>query len=289
LAIAAVKELLEAGVHYGHRTSRWNPKMKPYIFGKRNTIHIIDLRQTLRGLIRAYHFVARMAGEGKTVLFVGTKRQASTIVAAEAKACGSPYVSQRWLGGTLTNHQTILKQLVRLEEMERIETTGELQSYSKKMIAAFNREKRKVLRNLEGIRTMSQLPGVLVVIDPGNERTAVREANKLGIPVVALLDTDSDPDVVDIPIPGNDDAIRSIQTVCEKLGAAVIEGQRAAETTEAAAQAAAAAASAAEAEPPADAPAPEVPVAQGDAPPNAPDQQTPPPQADAAEARDPGQ
>lgn len=246
MAIAEVKELLEAGVHYGHRTSRWNPKMKPFIFGRRNMIHIIDLRETLRGLIRAYHFIAKVAAEGKQVLFVGTKRQANLIVRGEAQACGSPFVAERWIGGTLTNHQTILKQLDRLLELERLESSGELQTYSKKMIAAFNREKRRLLRNLEGIRTMTELPGALVVIDPRRENTAVREANKLGIPVVGFLDTDCDPEVVDIPIPGNDDAIRSIQVVCHKLSQAVLEGKRAAEQLQAAAESAEKAAASAE-------------------------------------------
>ena len=247
MAIVSVKELLESGVHYGHRTSRWNPKMKRYIFGKRNTIHIIDLRETVKGLIRSCNFLGKLASEGKTILFVGTKRQAGRIVEAEAAACGSPYVSERWLGGTLTNHRTVLGQLKRLEELERLESSGEIQTFSKKMIASFAREKRKLMRNISGIRTMSKLPSALVVIDPSNELTAVREARKLGIPVLALVDTDSDPDTVDVPIPGNDDAIRSIQTVCGKLGEAVAEGRRAAETAEAAAQAAAEAAAAADA------------------------------------------
>ena len=224
MPIVKVDELIEAGVHFGHRVSRWNPKMQPFIFGKRNTIHIINLRETIKGLLRAYRFLTKV-GRKEQVLFVGTKRQARRVVREQATRCGMPYCNERWLGGTLTNYRTVHSRLERLQELEKIEESGELESYSKKAISQFMREKKRILRNLEGVRTMGQLPGVLVVVDPRREVIAVREANKLGIPVVALLDTDSDPDMVDIPIPGNDDAMRSIQLVLEKLADAVVEGR----------------------------------------------------------------
>ncbi|MHC4714341.1 MAG: 30S ribosomal protein S2 [Planctomycetota bacterium] len=224
MPIVKVDELIEAGVHFGHRVSRWNPKMEPYIFGKRNTIHIINLRETIKGLVRAYRFLSKV-GRREQVLFVGTKRQARRVVKEEATRCSMPYCNQRWLGGTLTNYQTVHSRLERLKEMEKLEETGELDTFSKKDISRFQREKKRILRNLEGVRTMGQLPGALVVVDPRREIIAVREANKLSIPVVALLDTDSDPDMVDIPIPGNDDAMRSIQLVLERLANAVIEAR----------------------------------------------------------------
>jgi len=224
LPIVNVNDLIEAGVHFGHRVSRWNPKMKPYIFGKRNMIHIINLKETVAGLIRAYWFLAKI-GRREQVLFVGTKRQARRVVREEAERCGMPYCNERWLGGTLTNYQTVHSRLERLADLERIETSGEIESYTKKMVATVEREKAKILRNLEGVRTMAKLPGALVVVDPRREIIAVREANKLGIPVVALLDTDSDPELVDIPIPGNDDAIRAIRLVLHALADAVVEGK----------------------------------------------------------------
>ncbi len=224
MPIVNVNELIESGVHFGHRVSRWNPKMKPYIFGKRNTIHIINLKETVVGLIRAYRFLARTSRR-EQILFVGTKRQARRVVKEEAQRCGMPYCNERWLGGTLTNYQTIYSRLKRLSELEAIEKSGEIETYTKKMVAVRNREKEKILRNLEGIRNMTKLPGALVVVDPRREIIAVREANKLGIPVIALLDTDSDPEMIDIPIPGNDDAIRSIRLILHTLADAVIEGK----------------------------------------------------------------
>ena len=220
-----LSQLVEAGVHFGHRASRWNPKMAPFIFGKRNLIHIIDLRQTVRGLVRAENFLEKLSAEGGEVIFVGTKRQAKVLVKQEASRCGMHYVNERWLGGTLTNFQTVMSRLKRLEELERIEASGELQNYSKKMVAAFRREKKKIVRNLEGIRQMKRKPDALVVVDPHHEHICVKEAKKLGIPTICLLDTDSDPDWADIPIPGNDDAFRSIQIVLHSLSEAILTGR----------------------------------------------------------------
>ncbi|MEX0710942.1 MAG: 30S ribosomal protein S2, partial [Pirellulales bacterium] len=208
-----VKQLIEAGVHFGHRASRWNPKMRPYIYGRRNLIHIIDVRETIRGLVRARKYLAQVAGGGSLVLFVGTKRQAAETVEREATRCGMPFVSDRWLGGTLTNFRTIRSRLSRLEELEAMKTTEEILTYSKKMQSALNREYRKMFRNLNGMRTMNRLPECLVVIDPKKEHNAVFEARKLGVTTVALIDTDCYPDLVDLPIPGNDDSIRSIELV----------------------------------------------------------------------------
>jgi small subunit ribosomal protein S2 len=227
VSIVQVKDLIDAGVHYGHRASRWNPKMRPYIYGKRNLIHIIDLRETLRGLLRAYKFIVNTVSQGKTVLFCGTKRQAKEIVEREAARCGMPFVSERWLGGTLTNFRTIRSRLQRLQELENLETTGAIHTYSKKMISSLTRERKKIFRNLSGIREMNSIPDALIVVDPKRETTAVKEAKKRGVIVIALIDTDSDPDLVDLPIPGNDDSIRSIELVINRLAEAVIEGKAA--------------------------------------------------------------
>ncbi|HON44999.1 MAG: 30S ribosomal protein S2 [Planctomycetes bacterium] len=226
MAIISVKSLLEAGVHFGHRVSRWNPKMAPYIFGRRNNIHIIDLRETVKGLIRAYYFLKSVSAEGYEVLFVGTKRQAKSVIQREALRCEMHYVSERWLGGTLTNFATIHERLQRLEYLEAIEEDGRIQDLSKKMASMLRREKKKTLRNLEGIRNMGKLPGVLVVIDPLKEHIAIKEAIKLNIPTICLMDTDSNPDLVDIPIPGNDDAMRSIEVICTKLADAIAAGKK---------------------------------------------------------------
>lgn len=221
-----VKDLLEAGVHFGCRASRWNPAMSPFIFGKRNLIHIIDLRQTLRGLIRATAFLQRLTAEGHQVLFVGTKRQAQPVVKELAQSVGQPFVCERWLGGTLTNFGTIRSRLARLEELETLEA-GDISGMSKKRFASLMREKRKVFRNLDGIRNMEKMPGAMLVIDPRKEHNAVREANRLGIPVIAILDTDCDPGPIDIPIPGNDDAMRSIRLLLGKLCEAIASGNTA--------------------------------------------------------------
>lgn len=258
MAIVQVKDLIESGVHFGHRASRWNPKMRPYIYGKRNLIHIIDLRETVRGLLRAHRYLAQVASRGSLILFVGTKRQAKEAIEREAARCHMPYVSERWLGGTLTNYRTIRERLKRLTELESLwlpsgeradkqqdmavymrtmlnehgkyefskapDTAG-IRTYSKKMVAQLNREQSKISRNLQGIREMNRLPDALVVIDPKREEIAIREAQRMGVTTVALIDTDSDPDMVDLPIPGNDDSIRSIELVLRRLADAVLEGR----------------------------------------------------------------
>jgi small subunit ribosomal protein S2 len=225
VSIVSVKELLDAGVQFGHPTSVWNPRMEPYIFGKRNGIHIIDLKGTVRGLIRAFNFLQRLCGDGHMVLFVGTKRQARSAVISEARRCGQPYVSERWLGGMLTNFYTIRTRLKRLEELEAREAQGASAFTSKRELNRMLREKRKIQKNLDGVRTMDKLPGAVIVIDPVVEHIAVAEAHKLGIPVVALLDTDCDPGRIDIPIPGNDDAMRAIALYAEGIADAVLAGK----------------------------------------------------------------
>ncbi len=225
MSTVLVKELIEAGVHFGHRASRWNPKMRPYIYGRSKLIHIIDVRETIRGLIRAKKYLSQVAAGGSLVLFVGTKRQAAETIERESLRCGMPFVADRWLGGTLTNFRTIRSRLTRLEELEQLKTSDEMSSYSKKMQSALNREYRKMFRNLNGMRTMNRLPECLVVIDPTKEKNAISEARKLGVATVALIDTDSDPDLVDLPIPGNDDSIRSIELVVRQLADAILEGK----------------------------------------------------------------
>jgi small subunit ribosomal protein S2 len=221
----AVKDLIDAGVHFGHRASRWNPKMKPYIYGKRNLIHIIDLKETVRGLLRATKYFNRIASNNGLILFVGTKRQAADTIIEECRRASMPYVTERWLGGTLTNFRTIRSRLERLEELEQTLDGEQALTFSKKMISTLTRERRKIQRNLEGIRHMTRLPEALFVVDPHREKIAVNEARKLGIKVVALLDTDCDPDLVDLPIPGNDDSMRSIELVVRRLIDAIIEGK----------------------------------------------------------------
>jgi small subunit ribosomal protein S2 len=225
MSLVTLEELIDAGVHFGHRCSRWNPKMEPFIHGKRNSIHIIDLRETVKGLIRATHFLEKVVAAGNDMLIVGTKPQLKNLVKAEAARCGQHYVAERWLGGTLTNYQTIRSRLKRLEEIETLETSAEYALYSKKMISGLNREKRKLLRNLEGIRKMNRLPAAVLIIDPRREHIALSECYKMGIPSICLIDTDSDPSEVDIPIPGNDDAFRSVQVVMTKLVDAIRRGK----------------------------------------------------------------
>lgn len=259
MALVQVKDLIEAGVHFGHRASRWNPKMRPYIYGKRNLIHIIDLRETVRGLLRADRYLNKIVSNGSLVLFVGTKRQAKEAIEREAGRCGMPFVSERWLGGTLTNYRTIRDRLKRLQELEslwlpegenpnRIDLNAHIRAmvnesgkfelskapesasirrYSKKMVAQLNRELTKIRRNLQGIRDMNRLPDALLVIDPKREHIAVLEAQRMGVAVVGLIDTDSDPDTVDLPIPGNDDSIRSIEIVLSRLADSVLAGKAA--------------------------------------------------------------
>jgi small subunit ribosomal protein S2 len=219
-----MKQLLEAGVHFGHQTRRWNPKMRRFIFGERNGIYIIDLQQTVDGIERAFTFLRDTVSRGGTVLFVGTKKQAQQIVEDEAKRCGMPYVNQRWLGGMLTNFQTISKRLSRLRELEAMEATGATDVLPKKEVLKLRAERERLEKNLSGIREMTKLPAAVWVIDTRKEHIAVQEAQKLGIPVVAPLDTNCDPDEVDYPLPGNDDAIRSIALLTRIVSDSVVEG-----------------------------------------------------------------
>jgi small subunit ribosomal protein S2 len=219
-----MKELLEAGVHFGHQTKRWNPKMKPYIFGARNGIYIIDLQKTVRYFKSAYSFVKDAAQDGNTVLFVGTKKQAQDSVAEEAARCGMHYVNQRWLGGMLTNFSTVKQSIDRLKRIDAMFEDGTIEAYTKKEALQFERDREKLQKTLGGIKSMNKLPGVMFVIDPKNEEIAVQEANKLGIPVVAVVDTNCDPDPIDYVIPGNDDAIRAIRLLSAKMADAILEG-----------------------------------------------------------------
>ena len=221
----AVKDLLEAGVHFGHQTKRWNPKMKPYIFGERNGIYILDLAKTARAFRDAEQFVSQLASEGKTLLFVGTKRQAQDAVAEEAQRCGMFFVNQRWLGGLLTNFMTIQRSLARLRELEAMATDGRYETLSKKEIAGIEKEKKKLQKNLDGIRGMSRLPDAVFVIDTRKEKIAVDEARKLKIPVIGVVDTNCDPDEVDYVIPGNDDALRAIRLFASRVADAVLGGR----------------------------------------------------------------
>jgi small subunit ribosomal protein S2 len=222
----AIKDLLEAGVHFGHQTKRWNPKMKEFIFGERNGIYIIDLNKTAKKFRDAEDFVSNLASEGKTVLFVGTKRQAQDVIAEEAQRCGMFFVNQRWLGGLLTNFATIQRSLGRLRDLEAMVTDGRYDTLSKKEIARNEKEKRKLLKNLEGIRQMSRLPDTIFVVDTRKEKIAVDEARKLKIPVIGIVDTNCDPDEVDYVIPGNDDALRAIRLFASKVAEAVVQGRQ---------------------------------------------------------------
>jgi small subunit ribosomal protein S2 len=223
LASISMKELLEAGVHFGHQTRRWNPKMRPFIFGKRNGIYIVDLQKTLQLFEEASAFVRDVASSGGTVLFVGTKRQAQDVVREEATRCGMSYVATRWLGGTLTNFSTVRKSVERFKEIERQLATEDSQ-LTKKERGTLERERAKMEKNLGGIREMESLPEAIFVIDTNHEHNAVHEANRLGIPVVAVVDTNCDPDLVDYPIPGNDDAIRAIKLFTSRVADSVLEG-----------------------------------------------------------------
>ena len=221
----AMKDLLEAGVHFGHQTKRWNPKMKEYIFGERNGIYIIDLGKTVKLFREADEFVRNLAAEGRTILFVGTKRQAQDVIAEEAQRCGMYYVNERWLGGLLTNFMTIQRSLGRLRELEAMATDGRYDTLSKKEIARNEKEKRKLQKNLEGIRHMSRLPDAVFVVDTRKEKIAVDEARKLKIPVIGIVDTNCDPDEVDFVIPGNDDALRAIRLFAARIADAVLAGR----------------------------------------------------------------
>jgi small subunit ribosomal protein S2 len=224
MAVVTMRQLLESGVHFGHQTRRWNPKMKRFIFTERNGIYIIDLQQSLSYIDRAYDFVKQTVAHGGTVMFVGTKKQGQDAIAEQATRVGMPYVNQRWLGGMLTNFQTVHKRLQRLKELEVIEATGGANVTTKKEALTLSREREKLARTLGGIRDMSKIPSAIWVIDTNKEHIAVAEARKLGIPVVAVLDSNCDPDVVDYPIPGNDDAIRSVATLTRVIADAVAEG-----------------------------------------------------------------
>jgi len=226
MAVISMKQLLEAGVHFGHQTRRWNPKMAAYIFTDRNGIYIIDLQKTVRKVGEAYEFVKSLAMEEETILFVGTKKQAQETVREEAERCGMFYVNQRWLGGMLTNFQTIRRRIDRLNELERMETSGRMSQLPKKEVAELMHEKERLTKFLGGIKDMKKLPGALFIIDPRKERIAVAEARKLGIPIVAVVDTNCDPDEVDYVIPGNDDAIRAVKLLTGKMADAVLEGRQ---------------------------------------------------------------
>jgi small subunit ribosomal protein S2 len=228
LANITMKELLEAGVHFGHQTKRWNPKMKEYIFGERNGIYIIDLQKTLKMFKEASKFVQELAAEGRIVLFVGTKRQAQDAIAEEAQRCGGFYVNQRWLGGLLTNWVTVQKSVKRLKELDDMATDGRYELLPKKEVIKLERERKHLQANLAGIKEMTRLPDAIFVIDSNKEQIAVREARKLGIPVVAVVDTNCDPSEVDYVIPGNDDALRAIRLFASKIADSVVEGSQAA-------------------------------------------------------------
>jgi small subunit ribosomal protein S2 len=220
----SVQDLIDSGVHFGCRVSRWNPKMAPYIHGRRNLIHVIDLRETVRGILRAQNLLYHLAAEGSSILWVGTKRQVKGVIQDAGQRTGMPVVTERWIGGTLTNFSVIRSRLKRLEELERMEEDGSFDSQSKKMASSLRRERRKIERNLGGIREMNGMPGALTVVDPAREINAVREARRMGLVVIGILDTDCDPSMVDIVIPGNDDALKSVRLLIDQLVSAVEEG-----------------------------------------------------------------
>lgn len=225
MAIIQLSDLISAGVHYGTKTSLWHPRMKPFIFAQRNNVYIIDLKETVRALIETHYYIKKLASKNKTVLFVGTKRQARDIVHDTAVGLGMPYVVERWLGGTLTNNNTIRSSIRRLEDIESEIAMPDYARQSKKIQARHTRERRRILRNLAGVRNMTKLPDVLVIIDPIKEQTAIAEARRLNIPVIALVDTDCDPSQVNLPIPGNDDGIRSIQVILNVVAEAYKAGK----------------------------------------------------------------
>ena len=228
-----IKTLLEAGCHYGHQTRRWNPKMKPYIFGERNDIYILDLKQTVVDADKAYSFLKETAAKGGKVLFVGTKKKAQEPIATQAERCGMPFINQRWLGGMLTNFVTMRSRIDRMEELEAMVEDGRMAARGKKEQSVLTKELEKLQRNLGGVRDMKAIPQALFVVDTKREELAVREANRLRIPVVGLLDTNSDPDVIDYGVPANDDAIRSVSLMCELMADAVLAGTGKEQITEA--------------------------------------------------------
>uniref|UniRef100_A0A7C5Z7G3 Small ribosomal subunit protein uS2 n=1 Tax=Caldicellulosiruptor owensensis TaxID=55205 RepID=A0A7C5Z7G3_9FIRM len=225
MPVLTMKQLLEAGVHFGHQTRRWNPKMAEYIFTERNGIYIIDLQKTVKKMDEAYEFVKSQVAEGKIVLFVGTKKQAQETIKEEAERCGMFYINQRWLGGLLTNFRTIKTRIERLKELQRMEEDGTFDVLPKKEVNLLRKEKERLLKYLGGIQNMPRIPDILYIVDPRKERNAVLEARKLGIPIVAIVDTNCDPDEIDYVIPGNDDAIRAVKLITSKIADAVIEGR----------------------------------------------------------------
>ena len=232
MAVISMKHLLEAGVHFGHQTRRWNPKMAQYIFTERNGIYIIDLQKTVRKIDEAYMFVRNLSMEGKTILFVGTKKQAQESIASEAQRCNMYYVNNRWLGGMLTNYKTIKTRIERLNQIDRMEQNGQFDVLPKKEVIKLIHEREKLVANLGGIREMKGLPGALFVVDPRKEHIAVAEARALGIPIVGIVDTNCDPDEIDYVIPGNDDAIRAVKLIAGKMADAVLEGRQGAQDGE---------------------------------------------------------
>ena len=231
MSVITMKQLLEAGVHFGHQTRRWNPKMAPYIYMERNGIYIIDLQQTVKKFDEAYEFIKSIVTEGKGVLFVGTKKQAQETIRDEAQRCGMYFVNQRWLGGMLTNYKTIRKRVFRLKELEKMENEGAFEVLTKKEVARLLNERERLERFLGGIKDMEKLPGAVFVVDPRKEKIAVAEARKLNIPVVAIVDTNCDPDEIDYVIPGNDDAIRAVKLISSKIADAVLEGKQGEQVT----------------------------------------------------------
>ncbi len=227
--VVSMKELLEAGVHFGHQVKRWNPKMKKYIFGERNGIYIIDLQKTLKGVEDAYNFIKSVAQQGKSVLFVGTKKQAQDAIEEEARRAGAFYVNQRWLGGMLTNFSTIRKSIDKLKKYEEMRDNGTFEKLTKKEVAKITKEMERLEKNLSGIKEMTELPGAVFIVDPKKEYLAVREARRLNIPIVGIVDTNCDPDEIDYVIPGNDDAIRTIRLITSKMADAILEGKSALE------------------------------------------------------------
>ena len=225
MAALTMKELLEAGVHFGHQTKRWNPKMQKYIFGERNGIYIIDLQKTLKKFREAYAFMRDLAAQGGTVLFVGTKKQAQEAVLEEATRCGMFYVNHRWLGGTLTNFTTIRKSIARLKKLDEMKETGEYERLPKKEVLGLEREREKLEKALVGIKNLDRLPSALFIVDPKKEDIAVEEARRLSIPIVAIVDTNCDPTVIDYPVPGNDDAIRAVRLITARMADAINEGR----------------------------------------------------------------
>lgn len=232
MAVVSMKELLEAGVHFGHQSKRWNPKMKRFIYASRNGVHVIDLNKSIPLIEKAYEFIKNAIAKNGTILFVGTKKQAQEAVEQEAKRCGMFFVNQRWMGGTLTNFKTLKKNIARLNQIEKMKEDGTFEKLPKKEVILIGREHRKLIRGLAGIRQMTQLPNAVFIIDTKKEQTALKEARKLGIPIVAIVDTNADPDEVDFPIPGNDDAIRAIQLLTRIIAEAVIAGREMAKPVE---------------------------------------------------------